>query len=133
MVKRFFIVAILATFALGWFAHRAWAALTYQIIPIDSANSRTFAALITGLTPSALSGSIGVQSQNVTFNGLVHNTDGAIGMNLLAGQNAQCPLISVRIPSDNTFAFDFLNTAASTCTPNAGTYVIVVDRVGAQP
>lgn len=104
-------------------------AQTYQIIALDQVNSASFAAVITGLTPSALTATAGVQSQNVTFNGLVHNTDGAFGWNLLAGQNASCPLISVRIPSNNTFAFDYLNTSANACTPNAGTYVIVVMRV----
>jgi hypothetical protein len=102
---------------------------TYQIIPLDQVNSASFATVITGLTPSALTATAGIQSQNVTFNGVVHATDGAIGFNLIAGQNANCPLIDVRIPSDNTFAFDFLNMSASTCTPNAGTYVIVVMRV----
>jgi hypothetical protein len=102
---------------------------TYQIIPLDNLNSTSFAAVITGLTPSALTATAGVQSQNATFNGLVHNTDGAVGWNLLAGQNALCPLISVRIPSDNTFAFDYLNMSAAVCTPNTGTYVIVVFRV----
>jgi hypothetical protein len=107
----------------------AHAALTYQIIPLDQANATSFAAVITGLTPSALTATAGVQSQNVTFNGVFHATDGAVGWNLLAGQNALCPLISVRIPSDNTLAFDFLNASAAVCTPNAGTYVIVVFRV----
>ena len=122
MVKRLLITLTLALTLSG--------ALTYQIIPLDQTNSHAFAALITGMTPSALSATVGVQSQNVTFNGLVHVTDGAIGWNLLAGQNTNCPLISVRIPSDNTFAFDFLNMAAQACTPNAGVYVIVVMRVG---
>jgi hypothetical protein len=121
MVRRFFFL-LAALFALS-------GAQTYQIIPLDQVNSTSFAAVITGLTPTALSATAGVQSQNVLFNGVVHATDGAVGWNLLAGQNANCPLISVRIPSDNTFAFDFLNMSASACTPNAGTYVIVVMRV----
>jgi hypothetical protein len=121
MVKRF-LVALAVLFTLS-------GAQTYQIIPLDNINSHSFAALITGLTPGALTATLGIQSQSVTFNGLVHVTDGAIGWNLLAGQNANCPLVSVRIPSDNTFAFDFLNVSANACTPNAGTYVIVVMRV----
>jgi hypothetical protein len=121
MVKRLFLGILIAL--------SAHAALTYQIISLDGANSTSFAAVISGLTPVALSATVGIQTQNVTFNGVVHATDGAVGWNLLAGQNTNCPLVSVRIPSDNTFAFDYLNMTANACTPNAGTYVIVVMRV----
>lgn len=122
MVKRLAIILFAAALLL-------LPANTYQIIPLDQTNATGFAALITGLTPAALTATAGVQSQTFTFNGLVHATDGAIGYNLLAGQNTNCPLVSVRIPSDNTFAFDFLNMSANACTPNGGTYVIVVMRV----
>jgi hypothetical protein len=126
MVKRILIGLVAALYMLS-------GAVTYQAIPLDRSNSYSFATVLTGLTPSALAGTVGVQSQNFTFTGVIHATDGAIGWNLLAGQNTNCPLVSVRIPSDNTFAFDFLNMLASPCTPNAGTYVVVVMRVGAAP
>jgi hypothetical protein len=104
-------------------------AQTYSIIPLDQVNSTSFASVLTGITPTALTATVGVQSQTFVFNGLVHATDGAIGWNLLAGQNALCPLVSVRIPSNNTFAFDFLNMTAAACTPPAGTYVVLVFRL----
>lgn len=123
MVKRMIGLLLVAVVALS-------PANTYQIIPVDGTNSHTFAALITGLTPAPLTSTAGIQSQSFPFTGLTHATDGAIGYNLLAGQNTNCPLVSVRIPSDNTFAFDFLNVSANACTPNAGTYVVIVIRVG---
>lgn len=104
-------------------------ASTYQIIPLDNINSSSFVTVMTGLAFTPLTAAVGVQSQSVTFNGIARNTDDPAGWNILPGQNAQCPLISVRISSDNTFAFDFLNMAANACTPTQGTYVVLIVRV----
>ncbi len=101
------------------------AALTYQLLNVSDNN--LLAVIVNGVTPSALTSTIGVHSQTLRFDGIVLATDHVIGWEVPA-PTPLCPLIGIRVTADNQLTADWVTLTAAACTPATGTYKALIIR-----